>query len=114
MDTFLVRGIEKFDGVPRWPQTQLLLMGVSIRKPCKASDDGKDNNGEDEVHEVEETLTSESLAKGVSSQVKSSMKRETTAPSGTLATSNVDGGGRECLLDNGLQNIGGNAQIDAA
>ena len=72
-------------------------------------DDGEDDNGGDQVHNVRETLAPESLTESAALVVPGEKQVE-ERDDGTLklgATSNVDGCGREGLLDDGLADVGG-------
>ena len=111
-----VRGVEEFDGVGTTLAAETVALDGDLdSETLQVNDDGKDDDGGDQVHDVEETLAPEGLAESAAFVVPGEKQVE-ERDNGTLelgATSNVDGGGREGLPDDGLADVGGNEQVDA-
>jgi len=81
----------------------------------QANDHGQDDNGGDQVHDLREALTPESITESAA-LVMPGEKQMEEGDNGTLelgVMSNVDGGGREGLPGDGLEDVGNNEQIDA-
>lgn len=80
----------------------------------EVDDSGENDDGGDEVHDIGQATTPESLTKSTALVVPCEEKVEEGNES-TLefwSTTGVDGGGRECLPDDGLANVGGDEERD--
>ena len=91
------------------------LNGVFDTEALEVDDDGKDNDGRDEVHDVGETVAPEGLAESAALVVPGEEEVE-ERDDGALefgAAAGVDGRGREGLPDDGLADVRGNEEGDA-
>ena len=91
------------------------LDGDLDAESLEVDDDGKDNDGREQAHNIRQPLPPESLAQRTAFIVPREQEVE-HGDNGTLElgpTADVDGGGGEGLPDDRLADVGGNKQIDA-
>ena len=110
-----VGGVKELDGVrSTLPTEPVRLDGDLNTEALKVDDSGENDDGGDEVHDVGKTATPESLSKCPTLVVPREKEME-ESDEGALefwSTTGVDGGGRECLPDDRLANVGGNEERD--
>jgi hypothetical protein len=110
-----VGGVEELDGVGSTLSTEPVRLDRDLdTEALKVDDGGENDDGGDEVHDVGEATTPESLTKSATLVVPGEEEVEEGNES-TLefwSTTGVDGGGRECLPDDGLANVGSNEERD--
>jgi len=81
----------------------------------EVDNDGENDNGRDEVHDVGETVAPESLPKGTALVVPGEKEME-ECHKGAFelgSTSGINRGGGEGLPNDGFANIGGDEEVDA-
>jgi len=110
-----VGGVEELDRVGSALSTEPVGLDRDLdAEALKVDNRGENDDGGDEVHEVGETTAPESLTKCATLVIPGEEEMEESNES-TLefwSTAGVDGGGRECLPDDGLANVGGNEERD--
>jgi len=110
-----VRCVEQLDGIHSTLTTVAVALDWDLDSEALEIDDrGEDDTGSDQVHDIGETLPPESLLESARLVVPGEQEME-QGNDGTFefwATTSVDSGGRECLPDNGLANVGGNEEGD--
>ena len=110
-----VRGIEELDGIGSALSTEPVRLDRDLdTEALEVDDSGEDDGGGDEVHDVGKATTPESLTKGATLVVPGEEEVEEGNESTFKfwSTAGVDGGGRECLPDDGLANVGSNEERD--
>lgn len=110
-----VRGVEELDGVSTTLATEPVgLDGDLDTETLEVDDNGENNNSGDEVHDVGETITPECFTESTALVVpgEEEVEERNEGAFEFRSTTGVDGGGRECLPDDGLANVGGNEQGD--
>lgn len=111
-----VGGVEELDGV----DAALAAVAVGFdgdfdAEALEVDDDGEDDDGGDEVHDVGETVAVEGLLESAGLVVPGEEEVE-QGDQGTFefgATAGVDGGGAEGLPDDGLADVGSDEEGDA-
>jgi len=110
-----VGGVEEFDGVGSTLSTEPVGLYRDLdAEALKVDDGGENDDGGDKVHDVGKATTPESLTKCATLVVPGEEEVEEGNES-TLEfwpTAGVDGGGGECLPDDGLANVGSNEERD--
>ncbi len=91
------------------------LDGNFNSEALEINDCSEDDNGCNEVHDVREAISPESLAQRTTLVIPSEQKMEQRDNSALKlwATSGVDSGGREGFPDDGFADVGGNEERDA-
>ena len=111
-----VRGVEELDGVSTTLATEPVgLDGDLDTETLEVDDNGENNNGGDEVHDVGETITPECFTESTTLVVPGEEEVE-EGDDGTLklgAAAGVEGGGGEGLPDDGLADVGCDEEGDA-
>ena len=110
-----VGGVEELDGIGSTLSTEPVRLDRDLdTEALEVDNSGENDDGCDEVHDVGKATTPESLTKSAALVVPGEEKVE-KGNECTLefrSTAGVDGGGRECLPDDGLANVGSNEERD--
>lgn len=108
-----VGGVEELDRVrSALPAEPVRLDRDLDTEALEVDDSGEDDNGGDEVHDVRKATTPEGLTEGATLVVPREEEMEESNES-TLkfwSAASIDGGGGECLPNDGLANVGSNEE----
>ena len=111
-----VGGVEEFDGIGSSLSAESVRLYRDLdTESLKVDNGGENDGGGNEVHNVWKASTPEGLTEGTALVVPSEEEMEEGNES-TLefrSTAGVDSGGRECLPDDGLANVGSDKERDA-
>jgi len=111
-----IRSIEQLDGIRSSLSTEPVALHWNLNtESLKIDNDGKDDNGGDQVHDVGETFTPESFTQSTAfitpCEEEMEQRHYGTFEFGT--TADVDGSGGKCLPDNRFTDVGGDEEVDA-